>query len=132
MSMTRYRLRHLMAIGALASVAIGATALNTAAPANAGNTAAATRAECILALDDYQSEIDTANTFDQLAFDYEGEIMPAYKAGQAGNDAQVQAITEKLAMWNVEVSALADKARRLNPQLKQAVGTCEMLLEAGG
>jgi hypothetical protein len=121
-----------LAIGALAGVAIGASALSTTAPANAGNTAAATRAECTLALDDYQSEINTANKFDQLAFDYEGEIMPAYKAGQAGSGAQVQAITEKLAMWNVQVSALADEARALNPKLKQAVGTCEMLLKAGG
>ena len=106
--------------------------MSTTAPANAGNTAAATRAECTLALDDYQSEINTANKFDQLAFDYEGEIMPAYKAGQAGSGAQVQAITEKLAMWNVQVSALADEARALNPKAQAGGGDVRDAAEGRG
>ena len=128
--------RRLLAAGALVAAAAGALSLSPAVPAGAAGRGAAsrgavTRAACTLALDDYQSELNTANKFDQIAFDYESEIMPAYQAGQAGSGAQVQAITQKLAMWNVEVSAIIDEAKRLNPKLKQAVAVCELLLDQG-
>ncbi len=122
--------RTLLVVGAVAAIPMGIEAFHSATPSSASATGPATRAVCTLALDDYQSEVTTANKFTQIAFDYEGEILPAYKAGQAASNAQVQAITRKLAVWNLEVSALADQARRLNPRLKSAVATCELLLKA--
>jgi hypothetical protein len=126
----KYTYRSVLAVGALTAVAFGVTSVNPAVPASATNRGAATRAACTLALDDYQSEIDDANKFDQIAIEYQGEILPAYKAGQAGSNAQVEAITAKLAVWNDQVSVLIAQARALNPKLKTAVEVCQLLLKA--
>ncbi|MGP8205452.1 MAG: hypothetical protein ACLQVK_05240 [Acidimicrobiales bacterium] len=109
----------------IAMAVVCVTVASFAPSAGASNVA---KSSCMKALSEYSTAIGISAKFDTLATDYEGEILPAYKAGASGNTAAVNAISANLNKWNVQVNALAAQLNALVPKVRTNVLTCEVLL----